>query len=69
MATAGIVVGMVASVGLTRLMEGLLYGVGAGDVGTLAVGAFLLAIAAVIAALVPATRATRVDPVEVLRAE
>ncbi len=65
----GIVLGALAALALGRLVAGLLYGIAPNDPPTmLLVGALLLAIS-VVAALVPAWRATRVDPVETLRAE
>jgi predicted permease len=66
---AGAVLGTVAALGLTRFMSGLLFGVTAQDPATFAAaGASLVAVAA-LAALVPARRAMRVDPVAALRRE
>jgi hypothetical protein len=64
---AGAAIGMVAVVGLTRLVAALLYGVGATD--PLALGAAALALLTVgaIAAYVPAWRASRAHPAAVLR--
>jgi putative ABC transport system permease protein len=68
-AGAGIAAGILAALFLTRLMEGLLFGVAPRDPFTfLAVSGVLLLIAAV-ASLVPALRAARVDPLEALRSE
>ncbi len=65
----GIVLGALASLALGRLIAGLLYGIAPNDpVTLLAVGALLLA-SSLIAALVPAWRAARVDPVQTLRCE
>jgi predicted permease len=68
-AAAGIVAGLAAALALSRLVASLLYGVEPADPLTLGtVVAIVFAIAA-IASYIPARRATRVDPVEVLRAD
>jgi ABC-type lipoprotein release transport system permease subunit len=54
---------------LGRLMSGLLVGVPHSDVATFLAAGVLLAAAATIASVVPALRATRIDPVRALRAE
>ncbi len=65
---AGVAVGMPLAVLLSRVMEGLIYGVSPTDPITFALGsAFLLAIG-LAACYLPAHRATRVDPIEALRA-
>jgi putative ABC transport system permease protein len=69
LAVSGIVIGVVAAFALGRLIESQLYGVHAGDPGTILVVALLLGITALAANLVPAWRATRVDPAVVLREE
>lgn len=66
---AGVAIGLAASLALTRLMAGMLYGVKAGDPATVLVVAGMLAAIAFTATLVPARRATRVAPVEALRDE
>ena len=66
-AVAGVAAGLVASLWLTRALQGYLYGVTPRDAASFAaVGAVLLAVAA-LASVVPARRAARVDPVKVLR--
>ncbi|MGA9186417.1 MAG: FtsX-like permease family protein, partial [Candidatus Acidiferrales bacterium] len=69
MALAGIVVGIVAGLLLTRLMGKMLFGVSATDPWTFAAVALLLAAVSLLASYVPARRAMRVDPVVALRYE
>jgi putative ABC transport system permease protein len=69
LAAAGIVLGLGAALALVPLMTGQLYGVRALDPATLAVVPVLLALTALVACLVPARRAMRVDPVTALRYE
>jgi putative ABC transport system permease protein len=66
---SGVAAGLICSVGLTRLMSSLLFGVSPTDAGTFASVAFLLAGIALLACWIPARRATRVDPVIALRTE
>lgn len=65
----GLVVGALGAFGLMRLMESLLFGVTAFDPITYTSVALVLAAAAALASAVPALRATRVDPIKVLKAE
>jgi putative ABC transport system permease protein len=65
----GLVLGVAGSLGLTRLMASLLYGVSARDPMTMALVATLLALVALLACYIPAERATRIDPLLALRAE
>jgi ABC-type antimicrobial peptide transport system permease subunit len=65
----GLVVGALGAFGLMRLMESLLFGVTAFDPITYTSVALVLAAAAALARAVPALRATRVDPIKVLKAE
>jgi putative ABC transport system permease protein len=65
----GVVIGLVGSIWAARLMQPMLYGVTPGDPLTFAAVAALLAFVAGVASLVPAVRATRVDPILALKAE
>ena len=56
-------------VALGRLVSGLLYGVAANDVATLATAAIALALFAAAACVIPALRASRIDPLKALRAD
>lgn len=69
LAVAGVLVGTIASIVLVRGMQGMLAGVSAFDPLTLAGSAALLTAIALVACLVPARRAGRVDPVVTLAAE
>jgi predicted permease len=69
MASAGLAVGMIAALALTHLISGLLFGITPTDPLTLAVVAAILLAVALGATLLPAVRATRVDPLTALRAE
>ena len=65
----GIVIGLVAAFGATRLLGSLLYGVSANDLLTYSAVVFLLGGAAALASYIPARRAMRVDPMVALRYE
>ena len=69
LAAAGIGVGLLGAFVLTRVLTTLLYGVGPADPPTFAGVALLLGGVALLASLVPAYRAARVDPMTVLRTE
>jgi predicted permease len=64
---AGTIVGLGASIGVTRLMSSLLFGVSASDPMTFAVVPALLAIVTMAACFIPARRATHVSPMEALK--
>jgi putative ABC transport system permease protein len=65
----GVAVGVVAALGLTRLMASLLFAVSSTDAATYAAVSALLAGVAFLATYIPARRATRVDPMKALRYE
>jgi putative ABC transport system permease protein len=66
---SGLVIGLAGGYAAAQALSSLLVGVTPGDLTTFAVAATLLMATAVIACLVPSSRATRVDPVVALRAE
>jgi ABC-type antimicrobial peptide transport system permease subunit len=65
----GIVVGIVGALFLSRLIAGLLYGVAPSDPMTFGVVVAVLALVTLAASLVPARRATKVDPMVAIRAQ
>jgi putative ABC transport system permease protein len=65
----GVVLGMLAALAAARSMRSMLYGVEPGDPITIAAVGALLLVVSFIASALPARRAVRVDPVEMVRAE
>jgi ABC-type antimicrobial peptide transport system permease subunit len=69
MALGGVALGILAALGLTRLLTDMLYGVSATDPATFTVIGLSLVAVALAACFVPAWRATKVDPLVALRHE
>ena len=69
LALAGMAIGILAALALTRVIRSLLYGVTPTDPATFALVSLLLLAIALLACWLPARRAARVDPMEALRYE
>ena len=69
LAAIGLAVGLASAVALTRLLRTMLFEVSPTDVTTFSAVAIVLGIVAVAAGLVPARRASNVDPLVALRSE
>jgi ABC-type antimicrobial peptide transport system permease subunit len=69
MLVVGLAAGLAAASALTGLLKSLLYQVSALDPWALAVSCLAMALIGILAAWIPASRAARVDPMEVLRNE
>ena len=68
-AIAGVVIGWVGALGMTRWIESLLIGVPPRDIGTYAAVSVALVSVAIVASYLPARRASRQDPTVALRSE
>ncbi len=68
-AVVGVAVGAVSALGSAKLLEKLVFGISASDPSTLIAVAATLLFVALLASLLPAYRASRLDPLRVLRAE
>ena len=69
LAFIGVVLGVIAAIGLTQLLSGLLYGITPTDPLTFVSVALLLVFVALVAYCIPARRATKIDPMLALRYE
>jgi len=69
LATAGVLIGALAAIGVGRVLESLLYGVSSVDPLAYAVACGVLLLVATLANLVPAMTAARIDPMRALRAD
>jgi ABC-type antimicrobial peptide transport system permease subunit len=69
LAFAGIVLGVPAALGSTRAVASRLFGLSFADPGTLLATVGILLMVALVAGLIPGSRATRVSPVQALRYE
>jgi ABC-type antimicrobial peptide transport system permease subunit len=67
LAAAGAAVGLVAALGVTRLLRTMLYGVPPGDPVTFVFAALVLIAVATVASALPGIRAANMDPVKILR--
>jgi putative ABC transport system permease protein len=68
-AVVGLAIGIIGALALGRVVASLVYGVSTRDPITYLSVSFLLAAVALLATVVPAYRATRVDPIQTLRDE
>jgi ABC-type antimicrobial peptide transport system permease subunit len=69
LAVMGVALGLIGSLGLTRVLAGLLFGVSVTDPAIFGLGPILLLAVAALAVYLPARRATKVDPLVALRYE
>jgi ABC-type antimicrobial peptide transport system permease subunit len=69
LSAAGLAIGLVAALVLTRFMSALLYGIRATDISNYVAAFAVILLAATLGTYLPARRATAIDPVETLKAE
>jgi predicted permease len=69
LSAVGLAIGLVAALGLTRLMSSLLFGIEPTDVVTYVAASGVILAAAALASYLPARRASAIDPVDTLKAE
>jgi ABC-type antimicrobial peptide transport system permease subunit len=60
-------IGLITALVLSRLIAGILYGVSATDFVSIGLSILILGLVALLACLLPALRATRIDPITALR--
>jgi ABC-type antimicrobial peptide transport system permease subunit len=65
----GLVIGVPAAFGASRLVDSMLYGVQPGDLTSFVTGVLTMVISAIAASYAPARRASRIDPLVALRHE
>ena len=69
LAVVGLLIGLAVVLPLAHLLRSVLYGVGAVDPLAVGGGIGVLALSALVASVIPARRATRIDPMKILREE
>jgi putative ABC transport system permease protein len=69
LSAAGLAIGLVAALVLTRLMSSLLFGISSTDVVTYVAAIGVILAAAALASYLPARRASAIDPMNTLKAE
>jgi len=65
----GLAIGIPLALAISRIVRGMLFGLGANDPRTIAFAAALVMTVAILAVYIPARRAARIDPIEALRYE
>ena len=67
LAAVGVIIGLASSLGLTRILANVLAGLASPDLSLIAIAVALVTLAAALACYIPATRATKIDPMAALR--